>query len=306
MSRRRINPMTAFGLPWVGGGVLHPVSEYQWFVDKNWGKAFGTGEAQDHPLENLQDAIDKTVSGRGDVIYVGAGGAEVTETVSFNKSGISVIAGHYGMSRRAMGEYHSIYAASTFTDGPVATITAPCYIDGLAFASRDTGATFWSGAAALIGGLGTAGPYGVHMNNCRFPKWGLDNRIGLAIEGSSNVEISNCGFEGAFASGIYVQGACGHLWLHDNDFSLATYAVTHGAFSDAGVNTQMKYGPGNVTIGPTKFLESGSNAVLGSIYGNFFGTAVGTSTNDLNVADMETLGLTCVGNEYATEGPGPT
>ena len=189
MARRRINPLTTFGVPLVGGGVLQALTEYQWFVDYNWGGAFGDGRAQDHPLKYLQDAIDRTVDNRGDVIYVGQGGAPVTETVTFNKSGISVIAANFGIAPRASGEFHAIYAAAAFTDGPVATITAPCFIHGMGFASRDTGALFFDGAAVLVGGA-AAGAFGVHMKYCRFPKWGLANRIGLSFAGGEAISKS--------------------------------------------------------------------------------------------------------------------
>ena len=311
MTRRRINPLTVYGVPRVGGGVMYPISEYQWFVDYNWDKGFGTGRTQDKPLKDINEAIYNVVSGRGDTIYVGAGGAPQTEAVTFNKAGMSVIAMGYGMNRRTMGEYFSLYSAASYTDGPVATITEPCYIDGLGFASRDTGALFFSGAAVLIGGAAAdfTSVYGAHMNNCRFPKWGLSNRIGLSIAGGqavSNCLIENCEFEGAFETGIYVQGAVGHLQVKDCSFDLPTWSITHGAFSDAGVNTQMKYGPGNVTVSPTKFFKSNSNVGKGNIFGNFYGTAVDTATNDLSVADLLTAGWTCAGNNYQSEDPGPT
>ncbi|KKK75789.1 hypothetical protein LCGC14_2870210, partial [marine sediment metagenome] len=200
-------------------------------------------------FSTLQGAIDTCVSSRGDTIYVKRN-ETVTETVTFNKTGIRVIGQSFGMTPRSRGEFQVLLADSTFTDGPVATITSPCYIENIGFASRDTGATFFSGAAALIGGLATALPFGVHLKHCRFPKWGLSNRIGLSVEGSSNCLIEDCEFEGAFASGIYIQGALGHLQIKGCNFNLCTYAITCGSFSDAGVNTQLMIGPGNVTVTP--------------------------------------------------------
>ena len=260
----------------------------------------------DQAVDTWQSAIDACVADKGDVIVAMNAGKEVTASVNFNKAGIRVMAMDYGLSPLSGGEYTSIYAGENFIDGPVATITQPCRIEGIAFASRDAGATFYSGAAALIGGLATALPFGVHMKRCRFPKWGFTNRIGLAIEGSSNCLIEEIDFEGAFAAAMYVQGAVGHLTVRKCGFNLCTYAIQHGAFSDAGVNTQLVYGPGNYTVPPSKFLNSGSNAMKGIMFGNFLGTAVGTSTNDINVADLETAGMVQVGNEYATEDPGPT
>ncbi len=249
----------------------------------------------------LTTAIGASGSGNGDVILLPRGGIEVTSSIAFNMSGIRVIAADDGMAPYARGEFNGIFAASSFTDGPAATITAPCSIEGVSFASRDTGATFFGGAACLIGGLATALPFGVHLKNCRFPKWGLSNRIGLAIEGSSNCLIEDSDFEGAFGAGIYVQGAIGHLTLRNNHFCLATYAIEHGQFSDAGVNTQLFYGPGNVTVGPTKGVKTNSNPCLGTIFGNFWATPV-NSTHDLSIDNVEaTAGLICAGNYYADE-----
>ena len=257
-------------------------------------------------FDTLQGAIDKCVSSRGDKIFV-KGSEAVTSAVNFNKTGIHVKALDFGIDPMARGEYNAIYS-ETIVDGPVAIISAGCRIEGLGFAGDDATTGFFAGAALLIGGA-AAGAFGVHLKNCRFPKWGLDNSHGLSIAGGaavSNVLIEDCDFEGAFDSGIYVQGAVGHLQIKGCRFNLATYAVEFGAFADAGVNSQIIYGPGNITVTPTKGLNTGSNACKGMVCGNYFGTAVGTGTNDLNTANMETAGYIMVGNEYATEGTGPT
>lgn len=248
----------------------------------------------------LEAAITQAVGDNGDLILLPRGGIEVSSSIAFNKSGIRVIAVDDGMAPYARGEFNGIFSASSFTDGPAGTITAPCSIEGIAFVSRDTGATFFSGAALLIGGQATAAPFGVHLLKCRFPKWGLDNRTGLAIEGSSNCMVEECDFEGAFGAGIYVQGAAGHLTLKGNHFCLSTYAIEHGQFSDAGVNTQFFYGPGNATVGPTKGVKSNSNPCKVNIYGNNWATPVAT-THDQTVDNMESDGLICAGNYYADE-----
>jgi len=257
-------------------------------------------------FDNLPDAITACVAERGDSIYVARGGYETDATINVNKAGISIIGQTFGLPHESRGEYCSIYAAGTLTDAPVLRITEPCLIQGLGFISRDVGATYFYGAAVMIGG-NTQGAFGVHMRYCRFPKWGLDNRIGLSISGGGSATVSNCciedcEFEGAFASGIYIQGATGHITLRRNTFALCTYAITHGEFSDVGVNTQMMYGPGNVTVAPTKAIDTNSKACLGTIFGNYWATAVaGTATHDISIDDTETLGLKCVGNYYADE-----
>lgn len=251
---------------------------------------------------SLQDAIDNAVSGNGDIILVKRGGHTVTQAVNFNKSGIRVIAVDDGLSPIARGEFNGILADGAYTDGPVAQITAPCYIQGMGFVSRDTGATFFSGAACLIGGAAPNGAYGVHMKHCRFPKWALDNRIGLAIAGGaavSDVLIEECVFEGGgadFDSGIYVQGAIQNLEIRRCRFRDCTYAITHGAFAGGG-------GPHCMYIEnvceDSKLLDSGGNTADGLICGNYLETATNASSYDATTATLNGQGLNFSGNHYA-------
>ena len=250
-------------------------------------------------FSTLQAAIDACVSSRGDIIYVAQGGHTVTSTVNFNKTGISVIGQAWGMNPFARGEFSAILADASFTNGPAATITSPCFIYGLGFASRDTGTTFFSGAAALIGGLATALPFGVHMKACRFPKFGLDNRIGLAIEGSSNCLIEDCDFEGvttAFASGIYIQGAMQNLVIRGNHFRDCTNAVTMGAFAGGGPHFML--GPDNICE-DSKLLDSGGNTATGLVCGNYLETATNATSYDATVATLQGQGIQFSGNHYS-------
>lgn len=245
----------------------------------------------------LQSAIDNAVAGNGDLILVARGGHEVSETVDFDVSGLQVFAVDDGLNPLARGEFNGIYAAEAFTDGPTAHITAPCRIRGLGFASRDVGATFWSGAACLIGGLATALPFGVWMDGCRFPKWGWDNRIGLAIEGSSDVLVSWCSFEGvsaALEAGIYIQGAMQNLTLHNNFFRQCTAAVKTGAFAGGGPHLMMDR---NV-VEDGLILDTGGNTGTGFIYDNYSELAHGNSY-DASVATLQGKGWMISGNHYA-------
>lgn len=252
---------------------------------------------------SLQDAIDATVSGNGDIILVKRGGHTVTTAVNFNKSGIMVIAVDDGLSPIARGEFNGIFADGSYTDGPVAQITAPCYIQGMGFASRDTGGLFFAGAACLIGGATPNGAYGVHMKHCRFPKWGLSNRIGLAIAGGqavSDVLIEECVFEGVgadFDSGIYVQGAVENLEIRRCRFRSCTYAIEHGAFAGGG-------GPHCMYIEnvceDSKLLKAGGFTATGLISGNYLETGTDSGSYDAGiVATLNGLGLNFSGNHYA-------
>lgn len=189
-------------------------------------------------------------------------------------------------------------ADATFTDGPVATVTARCAIIGLGFVSRDTGATFYSGAAMLVGGQSDATPFGAYILNCRFPKWNLDNRIGIAVEGSSDCVIAGCSFEGvgtAFDSGVYVQGATQNLEIRGNRFRDCTYAITHGVFAGGGPHAMYLE---NICE-DSKLLEASGNAATGLIAGNYLETATDAASYDDTVANLQALGLNFSGNRYS-------
>ena len=255
-------------------------------------------------FDSMQGAVDATVSNRGDTIWMKRS-EEISSPVLFNKTGIRVIAQNFGMAPGARGEYQALYAASTLTGDPVAVISAGCYIEGIGFASEDAGTSFWEGAALLIGGAGTAAPFGVHLKHCRFPHWGMDNRYGLSIEGSSDCLIEGCDFQGGatdFVSGIYVQGACANLEVRDCRFRDCDYAITQGSFSDAGVNTALIY-KGNVVCTPdSKFLNGAGNTVRGIMCDNWVYTdSASTTTNSVQISTMETAGMQSVGNHYSTE-----
>lgn len=246
----------------------------------------------------LQNAIDDCVAGRGDIILMLPGGNTVTATVNFNKSGIAVVAVNRGLSPLVSGEFSSIVAAASFTNGPVVKVTQPCKIYGMGFASRDTGALFFAGAACLLGGNADAAPFGVHMKNCRFPKFNLDNRIGLAIEGSSDCLIEECTFEGVgadFAAGIYVQGACQNLVIRNNHFRQCVAAVQFGAFAGGGPHIML--GPGNI-VEDGLILDSQGNTATGIVLGNYSELAAGSSY-DASVGTLQAQGIQFSGNRYS-------
>jgi len=268
------------------------------YVDPPNGADTSSGKTKDTALATLDAAVNLCEAGRGDVIIRMRGGEEVTAAVNFDVSGVTVIAEHSGIGSAGEGEFFATYAAAAYTDGPAAIITAPTTLIGLGFVSRDTGATFFSGAALLIGGDGDANPFGAYIKNCRFPKWALDNRIGIAIEGSSDVTIEGCTFEGVgadFDSGIYVQGATQNLVVRWNHFRDCTYAITHGAFAGGGPHA-MYY---ENVCEDSKFLDAGGNAATGLIAGNYLETATDATSYDDTVTNENSLGLHFSGNHYA-------
>ena len=167
----------------------------------------------------------------------------------------------------------------------------------MGFVSRDTGSTFFSGAACLIGGQADANPFGVVMKNCRFPKWGLDNRIGIGIEGSSDCLIDECIFEGvgsALAVGIYLQGAMQNIILRNNYFRQCTAAIQLGAFAGGGPHMFVH---GN-KVEDGLLMDSQGNTANGLVADNWLETAAGSSY-DASVATLQGQGIQFAGNHYS-------
>ncbi len=246
---------------------------------------------------SLQDAIDACVAGNGDIIATMPGGITVTSQVDMNKSGVRLMSlSKHTRNPLVNGEYHAVLAAASFTTGPVMKITAPCVIEGIGFAGRDTGALFFSGASLLIGGDADANPFGVQIKGCRFPKWGLNARTGIAIEGSSDCLIEECTFEGvgsALAIGIYVQGATQNLTVRNNYARQVTSFITHGAFAGGGPNAL--YHRNMVQDG--LIFSGGGNAASGFIFDNFSELAA-ASSYDASVDTIKALGMQISGNHY--------
>ena len=292
------------GVPLVAGlGGYQPIFGKTFVVDQDGELGNGVGDdgnpgTVEAPLLTVQAAIDLCESGRGDLVLVAEGGYVVTQTVSFNKAGITVAALGFGINPGVQGEFFAILANASFTDGPVATVTSPCRILGMGFASRDTGSLFFAGAAMLIGGLATASPFGVHVLGCRFPKWGLDNRIGIAVEGSSDILIEGCTFEGVssdFEMGIYVQGATQNITIRRNDFRQCEYAVEYGAFAGGGPHALIHE---NICE-DSKLLNSNGNTAPTHVAGNWLETATDAASYDATVATLQGQGIQFSDNHYS-------
>ena len=268
------------------------------YCDPTSGSDQNSGETQDSAKATMNAAIGLCTAARCDVIVRMRGTETVTEPILFDVSGVTVIAEIQGFSPWFNGEYFATLADAAFTDDAVAKVTASgVAISGLGFVSRDTDATFYGGAALLLGGAGDATPYGTHIHACRFPKWGLDNRIGIAIEGSTNVTIEKCDFEGVtsnFNAGIYIQGATQNLNILGNHFRQCTAAVQTGAFAGGGPHLFMGH---NIVEDGTYVFDSQGNAGTGMIYRNVSPLASGSSF-DRSVADMITAGWEISGGIY--------
>lgn len=267
-------------------------------VDPGNGNDSFSGLQRGKAKKTMQAAIDLCVAGRGDVILRYPGGEEVTTPVLFNKSGITVKAITYGINQFASGEIFATYGAAALTDEPAGIVTERCKLEGLGFVSQDTGALFYSGAALLIGGEADATPFGVHVKNCRFPKWNLANRIGLAVEGSSDVLIEECDFEGVgtnFAAGIYVQGACANITIRRNHFRDCDQGILFGTFAGGGPDFIIKE---NIAVHGS--LLSAPSAAVGAVIGNYIPTLdVANAYAGDSLATLEGRGLWFADNHYS-------
>ena len=248
--------------------------------------------------QEVLDALTASVAENGDVILLPRGSTyDITATIVINKSGVRLLATEDGMSPLARGEFTGFVANASFTDGPVVTVNGPCELSGIAFASRDTGANFFSGAALLLGGAADANPFGAWVHGCRFPKWGLDNRIGIAVEGSSNCLIEESDFEGVgadFNSGIYVQGATQNIVIRKNHFRQCTAAVKFGAFAGGGPECIIDE---NIVY-DGKMVDTDGNNGTGLFCRNVIGALAAGAAYDRDVSTLITAGWELSGNSY--------
>ena len=286
--------LTVAGVPTIGspGGFI---TGDVYFVDPGAGSDGHDGKSRNSAFKTTQAGINACTASNGDVIIRMRGGEAVTSTVNFNKSGVTIVADVSGINPLMNGEYYSIYS-TTLTADPVAIVTAPTTIIGLGFAGADAGTTFWSGAALLIGGDADATPVGVRIAGCRFPKWGLDNRIGIAVEGSTDCLIEECCFEGvgsALAQGIYVQGATQNITIRNNWFRQCTYGIAFGAFAGGGPHCFIH---GN-HFEDGKVLSC-ANAATGVLSDNWCEGLTDTGSYSDTVDNHNTQGLVFSGQHY--------
>jgi len=284
-----------------GWESFYPTSGETFFIDPVNGSDYKRGTDFYHPLSTLQAAIDRCEDKRGDQVICARGPYDITTPVLFNKTGITVKAAEFGGQRKVIGEYNALLSNAAYTDGPVALVSAACTIDGFGFVSRDVGATFYDGAALLLrgslAGTADANPFNVRITNCRFPKWGLDNRIGIGIDGSSDCMIDHCTFEGVsatFDSGIYVQGATQNIHIHRNVFRQCTYGTVFGSFAGGGPHCIISEN----WYEDSKCL-SASSAATGLVCGNWLEGATDSGSYNGDVDTLNGYGLVFCDQHYA-------
>jgi len=268
-------------------------------VGSGIGRAGAGGLSPEDAFLTLQEAIDACENWRGDVIVCAAGTQTVTTAVLFNKKGITVMAEGIGLPDDAQGERFMIYGSHT--DGPAAVISYPCKVIGMGFCGSEA-----AGGSLEIDGTtgGLNGGNLVHLLSCRFSHWGIAKAYALILQGTGDVRVENCYFDGytagwttaaiecqlATASGTWATDIVGCKFMNPTTYALKM------ATSSVPVRGIVE---GNRLIGSGKFFDD--NDVDGSwgFYGNYLPTATDTSSYGDTVTNLKTAGYKFAGNNYS-------
>ena len=271
------------------------------YCDPTDGDDANGGLRPDQAKATMDAAIGLCTADRGDVIIRMQGTETVSSAVEFDVAGITVIAEGYGLSPESKGEYFATQAASGYTDGPAARITARCTLIGLGFVSRDSGTVAQNRGAALTIGSSSSGAFGVHLLGCRFPKWGLDNRYGVYLDGTNAITdctIEACTFEGVgsdFDYGILLNGAIQNPNIVRNKFRDCTYAVGYNAFAGGGPDALIA---SNWVLTANGLLDSNSQDAPTLVADNWLGVATGTGAFDVSIATLDGNNIFVADNHY--------
>lgn len=161
-----------------------------WYVDADNGSG-GGGRDWAGAFPTIEEAYDAAAA--EDLILVAPGSYAVTETLVLDKHGLTIMASPQGMAEA--GESTSIVADSSFTDGPVITIKAPCRLVGLHIAGRSLTEESLLIDCEEQGGF--EGGFNL-IERCRFPAayGAIDHAIRI-LGGTLNF-IVDCTFDGLF------------------------------------------------------------------------------------------------------------
>ena len=271
------------------------------YCDPTNGSDSNGGKRPDNAKATMNAAIGLCTADAGDVIVRLPGTETVTSQVEFDVSGITVIAATFGISPEGGGEEFATLAGSGYTDGPAARVTASCALIGLGFVSRDAGTVSNNRGAALTIGGSSSGAFGVHVYGCRFPKWNLDNRYGIYLDGTAavtDVTIEQCTFEGVgadFDYGILANGAIQNLNILRNKFRDCTYAVGYNAFAGGGPDALIAH---NHVLTANGLLDSNSQDAPTLVADNWLGVGTGTGAFDVSISTLDGNNIFVADNHY--------
>jgi len=236
------------------GGVNPGKGKHYWYNPN--ATVSGNGASPSNAFQTLAEAIAACESNRGDTIHMLPGSENVTSAVAWNKAGITLIACDYGGGWPDAAERFGIYAAASYTDGPVIEVTSgPFAIIGVEIWGRNA----TGGSLELDGeGGGFRAGFGL-IEGCRFPQWGTAAYGIEAGAGAHNV-IRHCAFDGAFDAGVQfgstVSNNPDRNTVENNYFRDCTKGIEH----KAGATPHDFVYRGNTFIACGTCIDTNSNA----------------------------------------------
>lgn len=243
----------------LGVGIMRYVGSL-YYVDPSNGSDSNGGQSPDDAYATLQTAIDACTADNGDVIVVKPGNHGVTSTVTFDCSGITVVAAQLGLPAEEQGEKFTVNAAASLDDAPVGIITAPTRIIGLGFAGRDTTQESLlidcEEAGGFSGGFSS-------LEYCRFSCWYGAMDAGLRTIGGAVNKVIGCSFDGIFAG----FGTAAIIMENDTGGFAASYTeVKNCVFQGVGSGKHaIQHATGSVPVG----VFYGHNRLVGGFLGNY-------------------------------------
>ncbi|MGE0451081.1 MAG: hypothetical protein AB7Q29_16025 [Vicinamibacterales bacterium] len=265
MARRRFDPLTVFGVPLQGGGLI-PILGQQWFVDPNADvfvpkKAWGTGKSDLNPFRTLEEAL--AAANTHDRIFVTGNVREEGLIASNLKFDVHVV----GVG----GLHHPDQPSAAYHPG-AAMIRPP------AAPTADTD---------LITVRGRGWQFHNIMFDCPVDAAAV-KLVNNGGAGVSEYDASHAIFDGcSFLQGktaIEVDGPIGNVKVLNSEFGLLSEAGGCAIFAptDGGPNFRWKirnnfFVPAATTEGNKGNQEHIDLALFSSlIEGNFFGTVEAT------------------------------
>lgn len=247
------------------------------------------GSSGNADFNDLQAAIDACTDYAGDVILVEQtenGAYGVDEEVTIDCPGITIKAMGIGGVPEAMAENTTFRGtASVYVDGPTATITQPCHIQGIGFTTRNVSSGDKESAGLHIEGTGGFSGGFVWLENCRFSTWYGAQEFGIYQTGGVMTRIERCTFDGLFggfgtaAIGLDDNGSGttpDFVHIIENYFSGLGSSIPAVQFIAGGVANDflMLHNVNNNGFGTRGvLLDNNSLAVKGLVGGNWTGQA---------------------------------
>lgn len=274
----------AANVPISTGNVLYVRPSHANASDSN------TGKRADYPLATLAQAHTNATA--GDTIVI-SGGHSLAAKLTITKS-LDIVGLPSGTAYQPETNY--LFAAATYTTGPILEVRARCRFYGLTFASR-----FATGAAVQVHYDSTLGynGYGVEFSNCRFPDWG--NAWGLELKGGSYCLVDTCVFDGSgstLAIGINMTAAANNNPTHNTIRNCHFTSIANCI--ETTTNAHACNIRDNVFVDFTLAVDTNNKAsTLSSVVANnYMACAAAANAFDQALADLNTDKWYPIGNQY--------